>query len=95
MKIKISATFEGKCDLCGDEKVVFTAGDEDTHKAVTICNDCAALNAGMQTSEVVEKYGHTDEALFTGDAISIRGMDKLMSEIAKRKEKEEEEKGNN
>ena len=95
MKIKISATFEGKCDLCGDEKAVFTAGDEDTHKAVTICKDCAALNAGMQTSEVVDKYGHVDETLFTGDAISIRGMDKLMSEIAKRTEKEEEEKGNN
>ena len=95
MKIKISATFEGKCDLCGEEAVVFTAGDEDTHKAVTICRECASDNAGMQTSDIVEKHGHVDDDLFKGDAVCIQGMDKLMSKVAKLKEKEEESKGNN
>jgi len=95
MKIKISATFEGKCDICGEESVVFTAGDEDTMKAVTICKSCANENAGMQTSDMVEKYGHVDESIFKGDAVSIKGMDKLMSKVAKLKEKEEESKGNN
>jgi len=95
MKIKISATFEGKCDVCGEDKIVFTAGDEDTKKIVTVCRDCAALNAGLQTSDMIEKYGHVDETLFKGDAISIQGMDKLMSEVAKLKEKEKEAEGNN
>jgi protein-arginine kinase activator protein McsA len=95
MKIKISATFEGKCDVCNEEKVVFTAGDEDTKKAVTICRDCAAENAGSQTSDIVEKYGHVDESLFSGDAVSIQGMDKLMSKIAKLKDDEKAANGNN
>lgn len=95
MKIKISATFEGKCDVCEEEKVVFTAGDEDTKRTVTICKDCAAENAGLQISDVVEKYGHADEAAFSGEAVSVQGMDKLMSKIAKLKEDEKEAAGNN
>ncbi|MFH1623203.1 MAG: hypothetical protein ABIA12_01650 [Candidatus Aenigmatarchaeota archaeon] len=95
MKIKISATFEGKCDVCGEEKTVFTAGDEDTKKIVTVCRDCASANAGLQTSDMIERHGHVDEAIFKGDAISIQGMDKLMSEVAKLKEGEKEAEGNN
>jgi len=95
MKIKISATFEGKCDVCNEEKVVFTAGDEDTKRTVTICKDCASENAGLQISDVVEKYGHADAAAFSGDAVSIRGMDKLMSKVAQLKDDEKASTGNN
>jgi len=64
MKLKTSATFEGKCDLCGKETTVFTAGDEDTKKIVTICKeDCIKLG-DMKTAEVIEKYGHTDDESF-------------------------------
>ena len=41
MKIKHSATFEGKCDICKKNAIVFTAGDEDTKKVVTVCKKCA------------------------------------------------------
>ena len=64
MKIKLSATFEGKCSICGKESVVFTAGDEDTKKTVTVCKECADKLAEMQTSEVIEKYGKVDEESF-------------------------------
>jgi len=64
MKIKLSATFEGKCDLCKKTTLVFTAGDEDTKKAVTVCKDCSDKLGDMQTSEVIEKYGHVDEKSF-------------------------------
>jgi transcription elongation factor Elf1 len=64
MKIKLSATFEGKCDICGREAVVFTAGDEDTKKAVTICKECSDKLGSTQTSEVIEKYGKVDEKTF-------------------------------
>lgn len=64
MKIKLSATFEGKCDICGKEKTVFTAGDEDTKKVVTICKEDADKLGSTPTSEVIEKYGHADEKSF-------------------------------
>jgi len=64
MKIKLSATFEGKCSLCGKETVVFTAGDEDTKKTVTICKECADKLGDIPTSEVIEKYGKVDEKSF-------------------------------
>lgn len=64
MKIKLSATFEGKCSICGKDCVVFTAGDEDTKKAVTICEECSKNLGEMQTSEVIEKYGKVDESSF-------------------------------
>lgn len=64
MKIKLSATFEGKCDLCGKEAKVFTAGDEDTKRAVTVCEECSQRLGDAQTSEVIEKYGHEDEKSF-------------------------------
>ena len=64
MKIKISATFEGKCDICGKESNVFTAGDEDTKKVVSVCKECADKLGEMKTSDVVEKYGKVDEQSF-------------------------------
>jgi transcription elongation factor Elf1 len=66
MKIKLSATFEGKCDICGKETIVFTAGDEDTKKAVTICKECSDKLGDMQTFEVIEKYGKPEEKAFEG-----------------------------
>jgi len=64
MKIKLSATFEGKCSICGKESMVFTAGDEDTKKTVTVCKECADKMGELQTSEVIEKYGKKDEKSF-------------------------------
>ncbi len=64
MKIKLSATFEGKCSICGKETVVFTAGDEDTHKAVTVCKECADKLGKESVEEVIEKYGKEDEEAF-------------------------------
>lgn len=65
MKIKLSATFEGKCDICGKETIVFTAGDEDTKKVVTICKEDSEKLGNMKTDEVIEKYGHLDESSFS------------------------------
>jgi transcription elongation factor Elf1 len=64
MKIKLSATFDGKCDICGKETVVFTAGDEDTKKAVTVCKECSDKLGSTNTSEVIEEYGKVDEKAF-------------------------------
>ncbi len=64
MKIKLSATFEGNCTLCGKQCVVFTAGDEDTKKTVTICKGCSEKLGDTPTSEVIEKYGKVDNASF-------------------------------
>ena len=64
MKIKLSATFEGKCDICGRETIVFTAGDEDTKKVVTICKEDSDKLGETPTSDVIEKYGHVDEKTF-------------------------------
>jgi protein-arginine kinase activator protein McsA len=64
MKIKLSATFEGKCDLCGKKAKVFTLGDEDSKKVVTICEDCSKKLGEMQASEAIENFGHKDEKPF-------------------------------
>lgn len=64
MKIKISATFEGKCSICKQETKVFTAGDEDTHKVVTVCKGCANRLGTESTSKVIEDYGKMDAAAF-------------------------------
>ncbi len=64
MKIKISATFEGKCSICKKQKIVFTAGDEDTHKVVTVCKDCADRLGSEATSQVIEEYGKKDDRPF-------------------------------
>jgi len=72
MKIKLSATFQGKCDICGKEKTVFTAGDEDSKKAVTICKDCVEKLGNIQTSDVIEKYGKKEENVFE-EGVKIEG----------------------
>jgi transcription elongation factor Elf1 len=64
MKIKLSATFEGKCDICNKEGIVFTAGDEGTKKAVTVCKECSDKLGEMQLSEAIDKYGKVDEKAF-------------------------------
>lgn len=64
MKIKISATFEGKCFLCKKEAIVFTVGDEDTKRCVTICKECSDNLGEMKISEVIEKFGKKDEKSF-------------------------------
>ena len=67
MKIKLSAIFKGKCDICGKtKKAAFSAGDEDTGRVVTICKECADKNPGLMTSDAIEKYGHEDKTLFEG-----------------------------
>lgn len=64
MKIKLSATFEGKCSICGKESTVFTAGDEDTKKTVTVCKECSERLGDMPTSEAIEKFGKVEEKAF-------------------------------
>ena len=64
MKIKLSATFEGKCDICGKDGLVFSAGDEETGRTVTICKECSEKMGDMQLSEAIEKYGHVDKTAF-------------------------------
>lgn len=64
MRIKLSATFKGKCDICGSEGTVFTAGDEDTGKVVTVCKKCSEKFGEMKTSEAIEKFGHEDKKVF-------------------------------
>ncbi|MBU5537273.1 MAG: hypothetical protein QW818_00825 [Candidatus Aenigmatarchaeota archaeon] len=64
MKIKISATFEGKCSICKKENFVFTVGDEDTYKTVTVCKDCADKLGDETTSQVIEEYGKKDVEAF-------------------------------
>lgn len=64
MKIKLSATFEGRCDICKKRGVVFTAGDEETKKAVTICKDCSDEHGTESTENVIETYGHVDPSVF-------------------------------
>ena len=72
MKIKISATFEGKCSICKKNGIVFTAGDEDTHKTVTVCKKCAD-NLGTESVEnVIEKYGKKDDESFK-EGVKIEG----------------------
>ena len=60
----MSATFEGKCDLCKKKKKVFTLGDNDTHKAVTICKECSDKIGSESISEVVKKFGKKDDKFF-------------------------------
>jgi transcription elongation factor Elf1 len=64
MKIKISATFEGTCSICGEEAVVFTVGDEDTKKTVTVCEECSKSFGDKKTSEIIEEYGKVDKESF-------------------------------
>ncbi len=64
MKIKLSATFEGRCSICKKKLKVFTAGDEDTHRVVTVCENCANRLGTETTSQVIEEYGKKDDKAF-------------------------------
>ncbi len=64
MPVKISATFEGKCSICGKKAIVFTAGDDASHKAVTICKDCADGMGDRSLEDVVKEHGKKDEDAF-------------------------------
>ena len=81
MKIKLSATFEGKCMLCSKDAIVFTAGDEDTKKTVTICKSCSENLGDTPTSDVIEKYGKVDEEPFEGGEIEVKGLGELQKEL--------------
>lgn len=75
MKIKLSATFEGKCSICKKEKTVFTAGDEDSYKTVTVCKNCADKLGSESVSQVIEEYGKKDKEAFTkGVRIEDKGV---------------------
>lgn len=64
MNIKISATFEGKCSLCGKETIVFSAGNEDTKKVITVCKECVDKLGNISLEDAVEKFGVKDEKVF-------------------------------
>jgi transcription elongation factor Elf1 len=81
MKIKLSATFEGKCTICDKSGVVFTAGDEDTKKAVTICKECSKSLGDTPTAEVIEKYGKVDSEPFEGGKIRMESLDKIGEQL--------------
>lgn len=85
MKIKLSATYEGKCSICGRDSVVFTAGDEDTKKTVTVCKDCADKFGDKPTSEIIKKYGKVDKKPFEGGEIKIEGLDELKKKLESKK----------
>lgn len=87
MKIKLSATFESRCVVCGKNKIVFSAGDEDTKKVVTICEDCTKNIGDVPTSEVIEKYGKVDGEAFSKEGMSIKGLDKLQAELKEKEKK--------
>lgn len=72
MKIKISATYEGKCSICKKKSLVFTAGDEETRRTVSICKDCATKFADQSTAEMIEKHGKVDKKSFE-EGIKITG----------------------
>jgi protein-arginine kinase activator protein McsA len=85
MKIKLSATFEGTCMICQKKKIVFSAGDEDTKKVVTLCEDCAKEIGDVPTSEVIEKYGKVDGGVFA-EGMKVKGLDKLQEGLKKKKQ---------
>lgn len=64
MKIKISGTFEGKCSICKKESNVFSAGDDETHKAVTICKECADKMGDKTLEDAIKEYGKKDNKAF-------------------------------
>ena len=74
MKIKLSATFEGKCSICRKKSTVFSAGDEDTRKAVSVCQSCADKLGDKSTAEVIDEYGNkADKAFEEGLRVEKKG----------------------
>ena len=72
MKIKLSATYEGKCTICKKKSIVFTAGDEETHRVVTVCKNCADRLSGKTMEEIIEKYGKKDDEPFK-EGLKVEG----------------------
>jgi len=64
VKVKISATFYGKCDICENEGIVFKVGDEDTKRVVIICEKCVEKYKNNKVSEIIEEFGKKDEESF-------------------------------
>lgn len=64
MNVKFSAKFDGKCDLCKKNGRVFTLGDEDTKKAVTICEICVKEGTITSPVELIEKHGKVNDEAF-------------------------------
>lgn len=64
MKVKFSPKFKHVCDICGKEGTVFTLGDEESKRAVTICESC--INDGKITdpAELIERHGKVKEEPF-------------------------------
>ena len=77
--------------VCDCDKIVFSAGDEDTGKVATICHDCCDCLGDVKTSEVIEKYGKVDREVFEGETIKVSGLDELQDRLEKRKEDIERE----
>ena len=64
MKIKISAMFEGTCDLCKREGKVFKVGNEDSKETLTICEDCVRKYKDRKVNEMIKEFGKKDEKSF-------------------------------
>ena len=78
MRIKLSATFQGKCDLCGKEGKVFKVGDEDTKISLTICEECAKKYKDRKVSEMIKEFGKKDEEAFKDTGIKVFKKEKRM-----------------
>ena len=65
MKIKISATFIGKCDICGKTTKVFKVGDEDTKMTLTICEECSKRYGKETIEDMIKKFGKKDKESFS------------------------------
>ena len=77
--------------ICGKEKIVFSAGDEETGKVVTLCEGCAKDIGDVSTSEVIEKHGKVDKEAFKNEgAINVMGLDKLQKKLEEKQEKDQE-----
>jgi transcription elongation factor Elf1 len=76
MKIKLSATFEGKCSICKKKGIVFTSGDEETHKTVTVCKNCADKLGSKSLEDIIKEYGKKDDTAFK-DGLKVEKMKKV------------------
>jgi len=81
--------------VCGKDKIVFSAGDEDTKKVVTICEDCAKELGEIHTSDVIEKYGKDNKEAFKDGGIEVKGLDELQSKLEEKKKKQKDEENSN
>lgn len=64
MKVKFSPKFQHTCDICKKKSIVFTMGDEDSKRTVTICQKCVQTIGISDPAELIEKHGKVDEESF-------------------------------